>query len=204
MSYSDRFPDGLPILAAGVHSAPGEGGCFMEYASLLAGESWSDHPRCTHPVLAQLARLVNDATKPEARQLLAPLIPDVIGLVGPDPRVTPALVLLCLEYADELETQRCLAITRHAARRLAAASAGGLGAYRCRLSDAFYRSTVSAVTMARAVRKIADEDSAPDPTLHDLLCDAIILTGQLLKGAPAPSEARAVVDITGGSARALN
>jgi len=28
----------------------------MEFASYLAGERWSDHPACTHPLLAVLAR----------------------------------------------------------------------------------------------------------------------------------------------------
>ena len=59
----------------------------MELASYLAGERWSDHPRCTHPLLAALARDVNDHVSDDARQRLAPLIPDVIGLNGDDPRV---------------------------------------------------------------------------------------------------------------------
>jgi hypothetical protein len=58
----------------------------MEWASLLAGEQWSDHPRCTHPLLAHLARMVNDAVGDPARQRLVPLVPDVIGLTGPGAR----------------------------------------------------------------------------------------------------------------------
>jgi hypothetical protein len=54
----------------------------MEYASVLAGERWSDHPPCTHPLLAQLARLVNDYTGDEARQDLAPMVPSVVGRLG--------------------------------------------------------------------------------------------------------------------------
>ena len=34
----------------------------MELASYLAGERWSAHPPCTHPLLAALARDVNDHT----------------------------------------------------------------------------------------------------------------------------------------------
>ena len=52
----------------------------MEFASYLAGESWSDHPRCTHPLLAAVARLVNDNTSDDGRQRLTGLIPSVIGL----------------------------------------------------------------------------------------------------------------------------
>jgi hypothetical protein len=54
----------------------------MELASVLAGEPWSDHPGCTHPLLGQLARQVNDQTSDAGRQELAPLIPSVIGRRG--------------------------------------------------------------------------------------------------------------------------
>ncbi|MDF5758224.1 hypothetical protein [Spongiactinospora sp. TRM90649] len=65
----------------------------MEMASYLAGERWSDHPACTHPLLAALARLVNDFTSDEARHRLAPLIPSVIGLNGDDLRVDARIAL---------------------------------------------------------------------------------------------------------------
>lgn len=81
-----RTPDVMPVLSQGKHRSPRKGACFMELASYLAGERWSDHPRCTHPLLAALARDVNDSVGDEARQRLAPLIPDVIGLTGDDPR----------------------------------------------------------------------------------------------------------------------
>jgi hypothetical protein len=50
----------------------------------LAGERWSDHPPCTHPLLGQLARQVNDLTGDTERQYLAPLIPSVVGRKGDD------------------------------------------------------------------------------------------------------------------------
>jgi hypothetical protein len=81
----------LPVLSAGRHRSAKRGACFMEYASYLAGERWSDRPTCTHPVLASLARLVNDLTSDDARSRLSTLIPSVVGLNGDDPRV-PVLV----------------------------------------------------------------------------------------------------------------
>jgi hypothetical protein len=60
----------------------------MEYASYLSGERWSDHPSCTHPAVASLARMVNDLSSDAARGELVPLIPSVIGLVSEDPRVS--------------------------------------------------------------------------------------------------------------------
>jgi hypothetical protein len=77
-------PDGVPVLSRGKHRSPRRGACFMEFASFLAGERWSDHPACTHPLLAQVARCVNDLVSDEARQELVPLIPSVVGRAGDD------------------------------------------------------------------------------------------------------------------------
>jgi hypothetical protein len=56
----------------------------MEFASFMAGEPWSDHPTCTHPLLASLAREVNDRLSDDGRTRIVALIPDVIGVVGDD------------------------------------------------------------------------------------------------------------------------
>src|SRR3954447_21886379 len=75
-------PDAMPVLSTGKHRTPRSGGCFMELASFLAGERWSDHPECTDPTLAELARCINDVMPDSHRSLLAPMIPSVIG-TGP-------------------------------------------------------------------------------------------------------------------------
>jgi hypothetical protein len=80
-------PDVMPVLSRGKHRNPKKGACFMELASFLAGEPWSDHPACTHSLLAAMARDVNDHVGDAARGRLAVLIPEVIGLNGTDPRV---------------------------------------------------------------------------------------------------------------------
>lgn len=77
-------PDGVPVLSRGRHRSPRRGACFMEFASFLAGERWSDHPSCTHPLLAQLARQVNDLIGDSGRQELVPLIPSVVSRRGDD------------------------------------------------------------------------------------------------------------------------
>jgi hypothetical protein len=51
----------------------------MELASVLAGEPWGDHPACVHPVLAAIARAVNDGTGDAGRARLAALVPAMIG-----------------------------------------------------------------------------------------------------------------------------
>jgi hypothetical protein len=89
----------LPVLSAGRHRSAKRGACFMEYASYLAGERWSDRPACTHPALASLARLVNDLTSDGERSGLAILIPSVVGLDGDDPRVPVLLAVLAASSA---------------------------------------------------------------------------------------------------------
>jgi hypothetical protein len=87
----DRLPDTVPVLTRGKHRNPRKGACFMEFASLLAGEPWSDHPDCTHPLLAALARDVNDHVGDEARREIALLAPEVIGLNPRDPMIDALL-----------------------------------------------------------------------------------------------------------------
>lgn len=76
------IPDVMPHLSAGRHRNPRRGACFMEFASYLAGERWSDHPACTDRTLAALARGVNDLVADDRRDELVELIPRVVGLRG--------------------------------------------------------------------------------------------------------------------------
>ena len=86
-------PELMPVLSRGKHRNPRRGACFMEMASFLAGERWSDHPACTHPLLAGLARLVNDSVTDGLRPQLVPLIPSVIGLTSDDLHMDAAIAL---------------------------------------------------------------------------------------------------------------
>lgn len=88
-----KAPDGMPQLSRGKHRSPKTGACFMEFASFLAGEPWSDSPQCTDPMLAHLARSVNDQLSDARRDELAPDIPRVVGLRG-DHRVLAPVVAL--------------------------------------------------------------------------------------------------------------
>src|SRR5262245_42335089 len=87
----DRTPDLVPVLSRGKHRNPRKGACFMELASFLAGEPWDDHPDCTHPLLAALARDVNDHVGDDGRREIASLVPEVIGLDGRDPIIDARL-----------------------------------------------------------------------------------------------------------------
>jgi hypothetical protein len=103
----------MPTLSAGRHRSPKRGACFMEFASFLAGERWSDHPRCTDPTLAALARAVNDTIHDGRRDELVPEIPRVIGLRGDDARLGLVIALraaTCALPVSSLERQRALAV----------------------------------------------------------------------------------------------
>jgi hypothetical protein len=118
-----HLPDMLPVLSRGKHRNPRKGACFMELASYLAGERWSDHPACTHSLLASVARLVNDHTSDEGRPLLAELIPSVIGLTGDDPHIDALIALRCSTIAlpvASAERQRVLAVSVLVCERLLA------------------------------------------------------------------------------------
>jgi hypothetical protein len=93
----------------------------MELASYLAGEKWSDHPRCTHSLLSSLARSVNDCTTDAGRSRLAVLIPSVIGLTGDDPRIDAAIALRAARTALPVvsaDRQRVMAVALLAADRI--------------------------------------------------------------------------------------
>jgi hypothetical protein len=112
--HNAQPPDLFPILSPGKHRSPRTGACFMELASLLAGERWSDHPACTHPLLAALARHVNDHTSDADRQRLADLIPSVIGLTGDDLRIDARIALGSATMALPVvaaERQRVMAVS---------------------------------------------------------------------------------------------
>lgn len=119
---TSEAPQILPVLSRGKHRSPKRGACFMELASFLAGESWSDHPACTHPLLAHVARLVNDFTSDAARPRLAPMIPSVIGLTSADRRWDHEITVLAaarvIPVAAE-QDQRALAVGMLTCERLA-------------------------------------------------------------------------------------
>ncbi len=123
MTGHSSTPDLVPVLSPGKHRNPRKGACFMEMASYLAGEKWSDHPACTHPLLAALARMVNDVVTDEGRSRLVPMIPDVIGVTTSDPRADVMIALRCTRSAlpvAALSRQHVLAVGALTAERVLA------------------------------------------------------------------------------------
>ena len=123
MDYDGQLPELLPMLSRGKHRSPRKGACFMEFASMLAGERWSDHPACTHPLLAAVARHVNDHTSDAGRHRLADLIPSVIGLTGDDLHIDARIALGAARMAlpvASAERQRVMAVSVLTAERVLA------------------------------------------------------------------------------------
>jgi hypothetical protein len=127
---SSSVPDGVPVLSRGRHRSPRRGACFMEFVSFLAGERWSDHPSCTHPLLAQLARQVNDSLSDGDRQQLVPLIPSVVGRRGDDRTWLTLPVAVASGPIIEVpeETQHVLAAGLMCAEKLCAEAGPDLAA----------------------------------------------------------------------------
>jgi hypothetical protein len=164
----------LPVLSPGRHRNPRRGACFMEYASYLAGLRWSDHPSCTHPSVAALARLVNDVTSDEARSRLTALIPSVVGLVGNDPRVPLVVSSLAASSALPISSeirQRALAAGLLRCERLLAGSPGSV----TERTRATVRAALDRAPAAEAwARAFEGEDSVTRPRPIAISDEAIL------------------------------
>jgi len=173
----------------------------MEMASYLAGERWSDHPACAHPLLAAVARDVNDYTSDAGRARLAELIPSVIGLASDDLHVDARIALRCARMALPVvaaERQQVMAVSVLACERVLAGldrrPAGWLEEQSrqalaqvphaarwarnftrgAAISPQAFRRHAAPATVHDAVKGIAlAAVPQPDEMLHDLLAGAI-------------------------------
>src|SRR5215216_4545773 len=173
----------LPILSRGKHRSPRKGACFMEFASLLAGERWSDHPACTHPLLAAVARHVNDHTSDAGRARLVELIPSVIGLTGEDLHIDARIALGSARLALPVvaaERQGVLAVAVLSCERVLAGLDGRpVGALEEQSRSALAQVPHAARWADRFIVRNAAQGVAqacvldPDGMLRDLLVQAI-------------------------------
>ena len=99
-------------LSQGKHRGPDHGACVMELSSMLAGEAFTDRPRCVDPVIAGFLRTYNDGIDERRRQDLYPLAAEVVGsrsVAG----VQAERARMCVSWAHEHH-----AALRHGPRRL--------------------------------------------------------------------------------------
>src|SRR3954470_6658475 len=66
-------------LSKGRHKNAAEGTCVAELTSMLAGERFTDHPRCACPALTAFLRGYNDAIDNGKRQDLYALASELVG-----------------------------------------------------------------------------------------------------------------------------
>ncbi|WP_217707149.1 hypothetical protein [Nonomuraea rhodomycinica] len=187
----------------------------MELASYLAGERWSDHPACTHPLLAALARLVNDNTSDDNRGRLIGLVPSIIGLAGDDLRLDAQISLRCATTALPVaaaERQLALAVSVLAAEevmcRLDGAPSGRLSerseqalAQVPRAAEQARKFSRAAKITEKGFRRYAAPNAVqlsvvgivqacipdPDALLRELLTEAIADCAALVRGPALPA-----------------
>jgi len=170
-------PDGLLRLQAGSHQLPEDGACLMEYVSVLAGTTFSDHPSCTDPTLAALSRLVNDASTDEGRLLLAAFAPALAASGGSsDARRTAAVVRATLRAARVAAGDTAF-LHRHvirAERRYHTVTGAGPLAALARHLDPVHRRGAARHRLEGAVAVLRVLPAARrDPALHAALAAAI-------------------------------
>jgi hypothetical protein len=206
VSTTTTVPEVLPLLARGRHRTPRSGACFMELASYLAGERWSDAPRCTDPHLAGLARMVNDTTSDAARPALAPMVPSVVGTRGLPAGFAVDLALLAVTHSLSISAvhhQRALAVGTLRLLEMGGGTPERVAAARAALQEVpdarrwareFLRATTirSRHSPAAALVEVSVTGIATacvpdgDARLRALLADAINLARATLDVGPAP------------------
>ena len=69
--------------------------CVMEAVAYVAGEPWSDHPRCACPIISAFLRNWNDRLPSDADRdrLLKPLVPRLVGTFNPSAEVKRVIMV---------------------------------------------------------------------------------------------------------------
>jgi hypothetical protein len=92
-------------LSKGKHTAPEDGACVMELASMLAGEQFSDHPASVCPVIGSFLRAYNDSVDDSRRQDLYGYASRVVGTRA-SADIQRARAERLLQWAAELRQRR--------------------------------------------------------------------------------------------------
>lgn len=166
-------------LAAGTHLAPEDGTCLMEAVSAVTDDRWTDAPSSTHPLLAHLARLINDAVSDDLRDDLTAFIPDLIDTNSSEPFVHALIAEVCTSYALTAgESPMLRRMRRSAERRLGELKRPRAGA-RILLLDVIRRWTFEHGTARRAVEaSVAHCEKRGDDHIIGLLATAVTVVHQ--------------------------
>ena len=92
-------------LSKGKHTDPEDGACVMELASMLAGESFTDHPASVCPVIGSFLRSYNDSIDSQRRQSLYEYASKVVGSRA-CAATRQARAARLAEWAEEMQRRR--------------------------------------------------------------------------------------------------
>jgi len=88
--------------------------CLLEAAAYMAGQPWSDSPKCVCPVLAAYGRSLNDRLPDDRRQELKPFLPAMLGTAGDGHAETRRL--MAVDWASRVALPLWLDAAGHTAR----------------------------------------------------------------------------------------
>jgi hypothetical protein len=193
MPVAHSAPEGLPELRAGAHLTPEDGACLMEYVSVLAGTAFNDHPRCTDPTLATVARLVNDTSTDAGRPLLAAFAP-LLAETGStrDARRTAAVIraTVLAAHAAAGDTAGLRRLVRGAERRYDRVTGSGPLSALARNLDTLHRYGAGRRRLERSLLALRElPEPRRDPALRAALAAAL--------AAALPPTRSPVVDVPG-------
>ena len=156
-------------LSRGKHMFPEDGACVMELASMLAGESFTDHPASVCPVIGSFLRAYNDSVDTDRRQDLYACAAKVVGSCS-SAGVQRARADRLAAWALQLRQRRWT-------RSLLPACLRAIGVERRPPID------VVGIRAVRSISKVTDEKHAAVLALTDEL----LAIGTPAQTAPAPA-----------------
>jgi hypothetical protein len=159
-------------LGKGKHSSPDDGACVMELASMLAGESFTDHPSSVCPVIGSFLRAYNDSVDDERRQDLYEYASRVVGSrTSADVQRARAehLTAWTLQFQRARWTrvfvpERLRTLARHRHPSLESVGTHAVHAI-SRHNDGTHAAVLKAIDALLAIG--ADQRSAPEPATRD-------------------------------------
>jgi hypothetical protein len=157
----------LPVLSRGRHRDAESGRCLMEFTALLAGEDLTDRPSCVHPLVAAVARVVNDSVGDRVRDRLLARGPALLTTTG-DVRTADGITLTAVEAALPVALPIWAPRLRRERRRLLRR----LGQPTRPMSARRMRRSERTVTIAAACLAFAPVEH-PDAELFRLLDDVV-------------------------------
>ena len=175
-------------LSRGRHERPEDGTCIAELISMLAGERYSDRPRCSCPALTAFLRGYNDSLDDVKRQDLFALASELVGTRGPEALTTrrgDELVALAWQHEVRVGLLRLGPVMNYPGR-LQRYEAAGAHLGRCaRGQDDCHRAVLATLSRLARVGSQPGSGGSDDTGLENTL------VGSRPSSAPLPPPAAA-------------